>query len=148
MIYIFLAFFGATNTHEQYIQCNLLNAKICEIVFGVPTSIQIAQAIVESGGGKSNIAHTAKNHFGMMHFSQDGQFITSESGTKWKAFDTVFQGYWEHARFLSEHYQSGCRKSASHWANFKGYGANAGYWAFIYKIVKQKKLEQYDIHWN
>ena len=147
IIYLILSLFGTPDTQEQYIKCNLLNAKICEIVFGVPTSIQLSQAIVESGGGKSNIAQTAKNHFGMKHFSNDEQFITSESGTKWKAFDTVFQGYWEHAKFLAEHYHSGCRKSAAHWANFKGYGG-IGYWQYIHKVIQQKNLKKYDIHWN
>jgi flagellum-specific peptidoglycan hydrolase FlgJ len=144
MIYIFLAFFGTSNTHEQYIQCNLLNAKICEIVFGIPVSVQIAQGIIESGCGKSHIG-TFNNHFGMKHYSKDCSYIVTESGTKWKAFSTVFFGYWVHAKFLSEHYASGCHKSAAYWANFKGYG-DSGYWKHIYKIIKQQNLERYDVH--
>lgn len=145
MIFIFLALFGNPETNEQYIQCNLLNAKICEIVFGIPASVQIAQGIIESGGGQSYIGKEANNHFGMKHYSKDCSYITTESGTKWKAFSTVFFGYWVHAKFLSEHYTSGCHKSAAYWANFKGYGGFA-YWKHIHKIIKQQKLEKYDLH--
>jgi flagellum-specific peptidoglycan hydrolase FlgJ len=35
---------------------------------GIPTSIQLAQAIVESGGGKSRMAMVTNNLFGMKYY--------------------------------------------------------------------------------
>ena len=70
-ILIFLAFpFGAFAQSQAKVTTDYINKykgiAISEMNrTGIPASITLAQAIVESGSGESNLAKQANNHFGI-----------------------------------------------------------------------------------
>ena len=51
--------------YQAYIDEHLFKAQELERAYGLPVSIQFAQAIYESGAGRSNIAQNSCNHFGI-----------------------------------------------------------------------------------
>ena len=46
-----LILFLNPTSQQEYITKYYPVAKVCEFIYGVPTSIQLAQALAESGGG-------------------------------------------------------------------------------------------------
>jgi hypothetical protein len=61
---IALILFLEPQSQNEYIIKYYPVAKVCEYLYGVPTSIQLAQALAESGGGVSYIGKYSNNHFG------------------------------------------------------------------------------------
>lgn len=140
-----ILFLEPTNNQEYIIKYYPI-AYLCEWKYGVPTSVQLAQAIQESGGGRSNIAQNSNNHFGIKYYKNayKGKYYTDRRGIKWRAYDSVIESYIDHAKFLNKHYNKVCYKDYTHWAKLKGYG-EVNYWNIISKIIKQSKLYNYDI---
>lgn len=140
-----ILFLEPTNNQEYIIKYYPI-AYLCEWKYGVPTSVQLAQAIQESGGGRSNIAQNSYNHFGIKYYrnSYKGKHYTDRRGIKWRAYDSVIESYIDHAKFLNQHYNKVCFKDYTHWSKLKGYG-EPKYWNIITKIIKQSKLNNYDI---
>jgi len=136
--------FDTHNYYDSYIEEYLEIASKYERECGVPVSIQFAQAIAESGGGKSNIGKVANNHFGMMAFSDwKGEVYKSSSGN-WKKYKSVKDSYRDHAEFLYKHYQHAVGKPASYWVKHcKGYGAG-NYWQKLNKYILTYDLVKYD----
>lgn len=119
----------------------------CQIKYGVPTSIQLAQAIGESGAGKSQLAISANNLFGMKYYKElfDGDYIVSESGVKWRKYDDFEDSFEDHAIFLNKYYSHAVDKDWKFWVNnCKGYGAGQ-YWKHIGDIIELYDLEKYDV---
>lgn len=113
-------------------------AKICEYIYGVPAEIQLAQALVESGGGRSYISMHSNNHFGIRYFPEAfrGECFTDRAGVEWRKYSTVIEGYIDHAKFLYYHYKSVCHKPYQEWARLRGYGESCKYWQHIVKVAK------------
>jgi flagellum-specific peptidoglycan hydrolase FlgJ len=149
MNWIILIFWALTaDPHEsqnEYIKSNLLAAKIGQAVFGVPASIQLSQAIYESGGGKSYIAKNSNNHFGIKYYPSvyAGSHFTDRAGQKWRAYPNVFIGYIDHAYFIWQYYRSLCYKDFKQFANAKGYGGSQ-YWTKIVNFAEKQNLNKYD----
>ena len=117
-----------------------------QIEYGVPVSIQLAQAIAESGGGKSQLAIQANNLFGMKYYKNlyDGDYIESESGVKWRKYNSFEDSFKDHAIFLKKFYPSVLGKDWKVWVtNCKGYGAGQ-YWKHIGEIIEMYNLDKYD----
>ena len=135
--------FYIPKNYQRYIDTHLLKAQHLEQVYGIPVSIQMAQAIWESGGGRSNIAKEAKNHFGIRCGDDwDGQRYCSPSGC-WRKYETVQDSWIDHAKFIARYYPNAKHKNWEFYAKLEGYGG-AGYWSKICKIVKRYKLYKYD----
>jgi hypothetical protein len=132
-------------SQEEYFKSNLLGAKIGQILFGVPPSIQFAQAITESGGGRSYIARNSNNHFGIKYYQEAfaGDYFTDRAGCRWRSYPTAFIGYLDHALFIWQHYRSLCWKDYRQFARAGGYGGSQ-YWQKIVKFAADKKLYRYD----
>jgi len=133
--------------NKEYIYKYYPLALYCEIKYGIPTSVQLAQAIQESGGGKSNISKNSNNHFGIKYYKNayKGKYYTDRIGIKWRAYDNVIESYIDHAKFLNQHYNEVCFKDYTYWGKLKGYG-EPNYWQTIINIIKQSKLHNYDLH--
>lgn len=132
--------------NKEYIFKYVFVAQYCELIYGVPTSIQLAQAIQESGGGRSNIAKNSNNHFGIKYYKQHykGKYYTDRRGIKWRAYDSVFDSYIDHAEFIHKHYNKVCFNDYKQFRKLKGYG-EPNYWNLIVNIVENQKLYKYDI---
>jgi flagellum-specific peptidoglycan hydrolase FlgJ len=121
-------------------------AVLCHLECGVPTSVQLAQAITESGGGKSELAKVANNLFGMKYYKEifKGDYIVASDKTKWRKYKSFEDSFIDHADFLNKYYNHAVGKDWKYWANnCTGYGA-MGYWKHIGEVIKQYKLWEYD----
>ena len=129
--------------YKKYFEKHLETARFLEEAVGVPVSIQFAQAVYESGCGRSNIAKQANNHFGIRCGStwQYEEFYTA-SGC-WRKYYDVGQGYIDHAYVLLDLYPHMMCKPYNEWETLEGYG-EPNYWRKICKIVERYKLDRLD----
>jgi hypothetical protein len=137
-------------TSDNYFKQNLFAAKVSEMVFGMPVSVQFAQAIYESGTGRSYIAIHSNNHFGIKYYPSTfwGGSFTDRGGTRWRLYPTIFVGYIDHAYFIWDHYPAACFGSYLRFKQLYGYG-EAGYWGKIVSLIQSQKLYKYDnINWR
>jgi flagellum-specific peptidoglycan hydrolase FlgJ len=71
---------------------------------GIPASITLAQGILESGNGNSQLATKANNHFGIKCHEWDGPTITHDDDRKnecFRKYKTAELSYRDHSDFLS-----------------------------------------------
>lgn len=132
-------------TSDNYFEQNMLAVKITETIFGVPASIQFAQAIYESGKGKSYIAKHSNNHFGIRYYKETfkGKYFIDRAGNKWRAYNSVFESYLDHSYFIYKHYNSACFGNYLRFKGAKGYGG-IKYWERIIKLIIAQNLYKYD----
>jgi flagellum-specific peptidoglycan hydrolase FlgJ len=150
ILYHFLLFWILDpNTQTEYCKKYYPIALYCEYVYGIPVSVQLAQALYESNGGRSYIGSNSNNHFGIRYYKTEynGKYFTDRKNNKWRRYDSVTEGYIDHAKFLSKHYSNLKYKNYKSWSKAKGYG-ESGYWVRITKIIEQKKLNKLDYYDN
>jgi flagellum-specific peptidoglycan hydrolase FlgJ len=132
---------------------------------GIPASITMAQAIVESNAGASPLARETNNHFGIKckeywdgstyyhkddDRDQEGNLIPS----CFRKYDTVMDSYKDHSDFLKEtdHYKAlfGYDKTDyEDWAmglELCGYASQAGYADQLIKTIKLYNLHELDYY--
>jgi LysM repeat protein len=124
--------------------------------YGIPASITLAQACVESGNGTSRLAREANNHFGIKcHTNWKGQTIThtddaaNECFRKYKNPEDSFKDHAEFLRYRDRYaflfdlspydYKAWARglKQA-------GYATNPQYADMLIKTIEDCKLYEYD----
>lgn len=104
--------------HQAFIDSAGAGAAPSQERYGVPASVTIAQAILESGWGESKLAQEAKNYFGMKcHDGQTGPIAVdcmetdtrecNDNGcwdtTAWfRVYETVADSFSDHGRNLYE----------------------------------------------
>src|SRR5262245_3590121 len=69
--------------------------------FGIPASITLAQAIIESGAGKARLARHANNHFGV----KAGNTWNGERLGKYRKYESVEDAYDDRSYFLTKRKQ-------------------------------------------
>lgn len=155
-------------TTDQFIKAAVPGAQQGWREYGVPPSVTIAQAILESGWGRSTPSSTHKNYFGIK--CQNGRYGTLANGCQTyktqectkagKCYDTtgVFRTYSsmansfrDHGNFLkvNSRYKPAFAytKSANKfiWNVWKaGYATDPNYYGKITGIMAKNKLYQYD----
>lgn len=125
--------------------------------YGIPASITLAQGILESGCGSSDLAIKANNHFGIKcHKEWSGKTFTMDDDEKnecFRKYDDPADSYRDHSLFLTtrERY-SGLftLKSTDYkgWAQGlkkAGYATNPQYPQLLIKIIEEENLHQYDL---
>jgi len=139
-------------------------AMASQAVTGVPASITIAQAILESGWGQSALARQANNFFGIKaaaHVAPDsyvqlpteeivlGRTVTEEAD--FAKYATAADGFKAHGLLLSQASRYAAAMAVrSNPAQFAaqlqkcGYSTNPGYAASLMQIVNDLDLTQYD----
>lgn len=71
--------------------------------YGIPASVTLAQGIIESASGKSTLAQTANNHFGVKG-TYNGNYVLANDdrpNEKFKKYDNVGQSYEDHSKVLT-----------------------------------------------
>lgn len=124
---------------------------------GVPASITLAQAILESQNGNSRLAKEANNHFGIKcKTGWTGKTITADDdavGECFRAYESVFESYKDHSNFLRENWRyQECfkleRTNYTEWAEGlrkAGYATNPKYNVLITGLIERYNLHQYDL---
>ena len=120
--------------------------------YGVPASITLAQAVVESGSGTSRLAREANNHFGIKcHSNWKGQTIT-HSGDCYRKYRSPEESFTDHAEFLRywgryaslfdlspfdyKGWAQGLKKA--------GYATDPQYANILIKVIEDNRLYEYD----
>jgi flagellum-specific peptidoglycan hydrolase FlgJ len=122
VISLVLTFISVNGNAQQssYISQNKAMAETLAQEFGIPASIILAVAIVESGSGTSKASKTLNNHFGMV-----GKNMVNSS--KYRSFLSVQESYRAFCELLSrKKYYSKLKGNGNHQEWIKAI-ASAGY---------------------
>jgi flagellum-specific peptidoglycan hydrolase FlgJ len=100
-----------TSEQQMFIDAAARSAHLSQSQYGVPASITIAQAILESGWGKSALAQQANNYFGVKavqgHDYVDFRTTEYHSGQKdiemahFARYNSIADSFADHARLLA-----------------------------------------------
>jgi len=120
------------------------------LAFGVPASIVMAQSILESGWGESDLAKNYNNYFGIKCHGNTN-CIDLGSGTLWRYYLKPKYSFHDYGIFLNENsiYES-CFDTNDYkdWANClqnQGYaGSSTTYANKLIKIIEDYQLENLD----
>jgi hypothetical protein len=101
---------GSSNQQVAFLNATALAARDAASLTGVPASVTVAQAILESDWGRSALAVSANNYFGMKAFGTLGTdgvvyMPTSEYDSSGQLYDTVsaFRAYTSLADSMADH---------------------------------------------
>lgn len=147
VIFGLVIFSGFKPKNQAYIQKWAPTAQQLHFETGVPASVQLAQAIYESGAGVSRIATVGNAHFGIRYFKEEWQgiIVAAKGGTLYRAYFSPVDSWVDHACFLSDHYAGAIGKPWQHWVKYgTGYGGSSDYWQQVGSIIKIHKLYEYD----
>lgn len=123
--------------------------------FKIPASITLAQGVLESGFGNSELAQKANNHFGIKCHNWSGEKVYMDDDRKddcFRKYDDASQSYSDHSVFLTSRsryaslfdleitdyrgWAKGLKKA--------GYATNPKYPALLIKIIEENGLTKYD----
>ena len=123
---------------------------------GVPASITLAQGILESDAGNSNLAKEANNHFGIKcHKEWTGAtYIMDDDSANecFRKYPSVLDSYDDHGMFLRTRPRYASLfdleitdyKAWAHGLKKAGYATNPRYAELLIKIIEEHDLHQYD----
>ena len=123
--------------------------------YGIPASITLAQGLLESGAGQSELCRKGNNHFGIKCHEWSGRTIyhdDDESQECFRAYNSALESFEDHSRFLAEkpRYKrlfSLSRTDYKGWARGLkecGYATNPQYANSLIGIIETYQLHQYD----
>jgi len=123
--------------------------------YGIPASIKLAQAILESGNGNSYLATQANNHFGIKcGGTWDGKSVNRPDDTAndcFRVYTDPEQSFRDHSQFLlRKRYENlfTLRKDDyKGWARglkAAGYATNPRYPDLLIDLIERYNLQQYD----
>lgn len=127
--------------------------------YGIPASIILAQGILESASGGSELSRKGNNHFGIKCTSSwlaDGGsyllYTDDRPDEKFCAYDSVGESYEHHSLFLKENARyKPCFSLSSDdykgWAEGlekAGYATGNGYAKSLQQIIERNGLQEYD----
>ena len=128
--------------YQRYIEQHKHKAQMLQHSTGVPASIQFAQAIYESRGGRSPLAKKTNNHFGIS-CGDNWHGQRYYSNRCWRKCKTVGESWVDHACYLQHYYPELCFQSWDKWQRLENYCCE-GYWNKIKGIIERYKLYEYD----
>ena len=123
---------------------------------GIPASITLAQAMLESDNGNSTLARKANNHFGIKcHSSWKGAKVYHDDDKRnecFRKYKSIYSSYIDHSDFITNNnrYQFLFELSLSDykaWAKGlqkAGYATSRTYAELLIKIIDNNQLYVYD----
>lgn len=124
---------------------------------GVPASITLAQGILETGSGQSDLANFAFNHFGIKckdEWTGDKMYHDDDSkGECFRKYASVEDSYKDHSDFLKfrPHYAFLFKLDPTDYEGWAkglkkaGYATNPQYAAKLIRIIVENNLQQYTL---
>ncbi len=122
---------------------------------GIPASIKLAQGILESGCGTSELAVYANNHFGIKCHDWEGKTYTMDDDRRnecFRKYETPEESWIDHSEFLMSrpryaglfHLKTTDYKAWAKGLKAAGYATNPLYAHQLIKIIEEEGLSQYD----
>lgn len=123
--------------------------------YHIPASITLAQGLLESGAGKSELAQKSNNHFGIKCHSWDGSRTfhdDDESGECFRVYKSVRDSYEDHSIFLStgSRYAFLFKFAETDYVNWArglkraGYATNPTYADKLIELIERYNLDRFD----
>lgn len=125
-------------------------------LYGIPASITLAQGILESGDGRSDLARESNNHFGIKcHSDWKGERVyhdDDEDNECFRKYDNAEQSFRDHSLFLKERSRYAALFTLDPfdykgWAKGlkdAGYATDRHYPDRLITIIEDYQLDQYD----
>lgn len=122
--------------------------------YGIPASITLAQAILESGDGNSELARGANNHFGIKCHDWQGKKVYHDDDKRnecFRKYRTAQESFDDHSIFLQKSryrflfdYRLTDYKSWAKGLKKAGYATNPKYPDLLIRLIEENNLTQYD----
>jgi len=123
--------------------------------YGIPASIKLAQALLESANGNSTLAREANNHFGIKCASEwSGGRTYKEDDLKddcFRVYERAEDSFRDHSKFLLRSRYAALfeldRDDYKGWARglkSAGYATNPRYADLLISLIERYELHQYD----
>jgi flagellum-specific peptidoglycan hydrolase FlgJ len=138
---------------DAYIKRFLKTAKKEAELFNIPVSIKLAQGILESNAGKSELSRKHNNHFGVK-YRGTGKYAVYRDDIpkdKFQVYKSAWRSYRDHSKLLCMKRYSHLRKlkrtdykSWAHGLKKAGYATAPHYAESLIKVIETYKLYQYD----
>jgi LysM repeat protein len=142
-------------TREEYIE-TYRDIAIEEMrTNGIPASIKLAQGILESGFGNSELATRANNHFGIKCNGWTGRSVLQDDDAKnecFRAYNDPIESWRDHSQFLRTRpwyaplfeLDPTDYKAWAHGLRRAGYATNPRYAQLLIRVIEENNLTQYD----
>lgn len=140
---------------EQYAEAAMEQMKR----YGIPASVILAQGILESSNGESELSRLGNNHFGIKAtaswLKNGGEYLVytdDKANEKFCKYDTVADSYEHHSRFLAnnQRYAQCFKLSPDDYKGWTtqiakaGYASGMGYATSLQQIIERNGLQKYD----
>ncbi|NDV84776.1 glucosaminidase domain-containing protein [Bacteroides sp. 51] len=127
--------------------------------YGIPASVTLAQGILESSNGQSQLARNENNHFGIKATQswiagggKYGLYTDDKPNEKFCSYGSVGSSYEHHSQFFKENQRyAGCFKLSPDdyggWAKGlekAGYATGGKYASSLISIIEKNDLQNYD----
>lgn len=122
--------------------------------YGIPASITLAQAILESGDGNSELAREGNNHFGIKCHDWQGKKVYHDDDKRnecFRKYRNAQESFDDHSIFLQRSryrflfdYKTTDYKSWAKGLKKAGYATNPKYPALLIRLIEENNLAQYD----
>jgi len=159
-----------TMTNAQFLAASVAPAQQSQREFGVPASVTLAQAILESGWGRSKLSANDHNFFGMKCFTQGSYasgchtYVTNEctpapasvcytTTASFRTYATATNSFRDHGSLLAT--ATRYRNAFNYKTNpvqfaveiqKGGYATDPLYATKLAKVMADYHLQQYDVH--
>ena len=150
-----VSLFAQNNDYVAYI--NLYKDIAIEQMhkYHIPASITLAQGLLESGAGRSELARKANNHFGIKCHSWDGKKIYHDDDKKgecFRVYKSARDSYEDHSIFLAtgSRYEFLFKYAETDYVAWArglkraGYATSPTYADKLIEIIERYNLDQYD----
>lgn len=145
----------ASNPYEEYIERYAMLAVEHQNEFGIPASITLAQGLLESAAGRSTLASSGNNHFGIKcHKEWKGKTMLRDDDARdecFRVYKTPEESYADHSRFLSRgRYRKLFDLEVTDYQGWArglrecGYATDPNYAARLITIIERYSLYNYD----
>lgn len=146
---------GDRLTRGQYIDMWAEEAVSQMVTYKIPASITLAQGILESGDGNSELARKANNHFGIKcHSDWDGKKVYHDDdarGECFRKYGDARESFEDHSVFLTKNrYASLFELDITDYKGWArglkrcGYATNPKYANLLIDLIEAHQLTQYD----
>lgn len=123
--------------------------------YDIPASITLAQALLESDAGQSELARESNNHFGIKCHKWSGQKTYHDDDERddcFRVYKTVRDSYEDHSLFLvnNSRYASLFRLDPTDYAGWAhglklaGYATDGSYAESLIRVIETYKLDRFD----
>ena len=146
----------ARDSYESYILTYYPIAVEQMHKYNIPASITLAQGLLESGAGKSQLARSSNNHFGIKaDNSWNGKRTSSMDNGRmcyFRKYDNVRESYEDHSKFLANRTRYAFlfkldKKDYEGWAKGlkkAGYAEDKAYPTKLISLIERYDLGKYD----